>query len=45
MIMLIYSVGFSITLWKEKNKVGSIAVFILALLIAIIPLFTNISIE
>lgn len=38
--MFFYSVGFSVTLWKDKNKLGSIVVFILALLIVITPFFS-----
>lgn len=26
-LLFIYTAGFSISLWKEKNKIGSIAVF------------------
>ncbi len=39
-ITTLYAVGFSISLWKDKNKPGSIVVFGLALIIAIAPFFT-----
>ncbi|MGM8216664.1 hypothetical protein ACLIA0_14050 [Bacillaceae bacterium W0354] len=39
-IMFIYTIGFSITLWKEKSKQGAIAVFIIAVLIVIAPFFS-----
>ncbi|WP_157052509.1 hypothetical protein [Ornithinibacillus contaminans] len=38
--MFLYTAGFSITLWKEKNKLGSIAVFLMAISIVITPFFT-----
>lgn len=38
--IFLYTASFSITIWKEKNKVGSIAVFTLALIVAIAPFFT-----
>ncbi|MCC3356634.1 hypothetical protein [Bacillus sp. REN16] len=39
-IMFSYTAGFSVSLWKDKNKPGSIVVFGLALLVAIAPFFT-----
>ncbi|WP_180271193.1 hypothetical protein [Fredinandcohnia onubensis] len=39
-IAILYTVGFSITLWKDKNKPGSIVVFGFALIIAIAPFYT-----
>ncbi|MCH1627374.1 hypothetical protein [Fredinandcohnia quinoae] len=38
--VFIYTVGFSISLWKDMNKIGSIMVFILALVVIIVPFFT-----
>ncbi|MFE8697490.1 hypothetical protein ACFYKT_14195 [Cytobacillus sp. FJAT-53684] len=29
-LLFLYTIGFSISLWREKNKAGSIAVFVLA---------------
>lgn len=39
-IMFLYTVMLSVSLWKDKNKSGSIIVFGLALIIAIGPFFT-----
>lgn len=33
----LYTMGFSINLWKSKNKVGSIGVFLLAIAVVIAP--------
>ncbi|WP_442598874.1 hypothetical protein [Neobacillus sp. D3-1R] len=35
-----YTAGYSLQLWKEKNKLGSISVFILALALVVTPFFT-----
>ncbi|WP_158553556.1 hypothetical protein [Peribacillus saganii] len=35
----IYTVGFSVALWKEKNKRGAVAVIMLAVAIAVLPFF------
>lgn len=40
LIIVVYTLGFSITLWKEKNKVGSIAVFSLTMSVIILPFFS-----
>jgi len=40
-VIALYTFGFSITLWKEKNKSGSLAVCALAASIAILPFFTT----
>ncbi|MEN2467451.1 hypothetical protein [Ornithinibacillus sp. FSL M8-0202] len=39
-IMFVYTIGFSITLWKGNSKMGSITTFLLALAIVILPFFT-----
>ncbi len=39
-IMFVYTAGFGVTLWKDKNKPGSVVVFGLAMTIAIAPFFT-----
>ena len=38
--MVAYTIGYSIVLWKDKNKIGSMAVFSLACMIAVLPFFT-----
>ncbi|MFS0600426.1 hypothetical protein [Peribacillus frigoritolerans] len=35
--IFLYTIGYSIELWKDKNKVGSFAVFTLALSIVVVP--------
>ncbi|MEH7494703.1 hypothetical protein [Neobacillus niacini] len=36
----IYTSGFGITLWKEKQKISALAVFFLTLVIIVLPFFT-----
>ncbi|MEH7438051.1 hypothetical protein V7182_11285 [Neobacillus drentensis] len=38
-IMATYSGSFSISLWKDKNKSGSIVIMIFALFILVAPYF------
>lgn len=38
--MFVYTVGYAITLWKDKNKIGALGVFWIACLIAVMPFFT-----
>ncbi|MFD2445365.1 hypothetical protein ACFSO7_15480 [Bacillus sp. CGMCC 1.16607] len=40
LLVFFYTLGYSITLWKEKNKMGSLAVLLLALSVIITPFFT-----
>lgn len=43
MIMIIaflYAARLALQFWKEKSKAGSIAVFIMAIAIIVIPIFT-----
>lgn len=40
MVIVIYTSGFSYTLWKEKNKIGAVAVLTLAIIVAVAPFFT-----
>jgi uncharacterized membrane protein len=40
LIITLYTFGFAITLWKEKQKSGAIAVTFLSLLIMTLPFFT-----
>ncbi|MFB3166605.1 hypothetical protein P5G62_005735 [Neobacillus sp. 179-C4.2 HS] len=37
----IYTFGFGVTLWKEKQKVSALAVFFLTLAILVLPFFTT----
>ncbi|MBO0961378.1 hypothetical protein J1P26_16860 [Neobacillus sp. MM2021_6] len=39
-IIAIYTAGFAVTLWKEKQKFGAAAVFILTIAILILPFFS-----
>jgi hypothetical protein len=32
-----YTLGFGVTLWKEKQKIGALAVFFLTLVIVVLP--------
>lgn len=38
--IFIYTAGYSITLWRENSKLGSITIFILAIAIVIMPFFS-----
>ncbi|WP_154676048.1 hypothetical protein [Bacillus dakarensis] len=40
LVIILYSFGFAVTLWREKNKIGSIAVNFLCLLMAVLPFFS-----
>lgn len=40
LLITLYTLGFAITLWKEKQKSGAIAVIILSLLIITLPFFS-----
>ncbi|MFZ3578736.1 hypothetical protein [Virgibacillus sp. DJP39] len=40
-LIFLYTIGFSITLWKSKNKIGSCATALIASLIAVIPFFVK----
>ncbi|WP_157081500.1 hypothetical protein [Neobacillus soli] len=35
-----YTIGFGITLWKEKQKFGAVAVFFLSLALLVLPFFS-----
>ncbi|MFK9090831.1 hypothetical protein [Bacillus salipaludis] len=39
-VISIYTAGFAVTLWKEKQKYGAAAVIFLTLAILILPLFS-----
>ncbi|WP_164217451.1 hypothetical protein [Virgibacillus sp. YIM 98842] len=39
-VIFIYTAGFAVKLWKEKNKPGSIAIFLLAIGIVVTPFFS-----
>lgn len=38
--IIFYTLGFGINLWKEKQKIGAMAVFILTLTLIILPFFS-----
>jgi hypothetical protein len=40
MLVFLYTMGFAITLWKKKNKMGAVAVFLLASFSLVLPYFT-----
>ncbi len=40
LIITLYTFGFAVTLWKEKQKGGAIVVTFLSLLIIILPYFS-----
>lgn len=40
LIITLYTFGFAVTLWKEKQKTGAIAVTFFSLLIMILPFFS-----
>jgi hypothetical protein len=37
---LFYTVSYGVWTWKVKNRIGAIAIFIIALLAIILPLYT-----
>ncbi|WP_423799175.1 hypothetical protein [Neobacillus sp. SAB-20_R2A] len=39
-VIILYSLGFGITLWKDKQRLGAIAVFFLCLAIVVLPFFS-----
>ncbi|MDR7078115.1 hypothetical protein J2Y03_003165 [Neobacillus niacini] len=36
----VYTFGFAVTLWREKQKMGAVAVFFLTLSIIVLPFFS-----
>lgn len=36
----VYTVSYGIWTWKQKNKLGAIMIFLLALVIFVLPLYT-----
>ncbi len=40
LIITVYTFGFAITLWKEKQKVECLAVFFLIVTLIILPFFS-----
>jgi len=40
LIITIYTFGFAVTMWKEKQKLGAVAVFFLTLAMIILPFFS-----
>jgi hypothetical protein len=39
-VVCIYSLAFGVTLWRQKNKIGSIAVILLSAGCLVLPYFT-----
>jgi len=39
----IYTISFSLFVWKQKNKIGSIAIMLLALAALVLPIYTMIT--
>ncbi|MFD2043909.1 hypothetical protein ACFSTA_05065 [Ornithinibacillus salinisoli] len=40
LLVNVYTLGFSVTLWKEDSKIGSITMFLVAVAIVISPFFS-----
>jgi len=40
LLIWLYTFGFVITMWKEKQKIAALAVFGLCLLMVVLPFFT-----
>ncbi|WHY87135.1 hypothetical protein QNH39_04535 [Neobacillus novalis] len=40
LVISIYTAGFAVSLWKEKQKFGAAAVFFLTLAILVLPFFS-----
>ncbi|MGG1674858.1 hypothetical protein ACIFOT_03805 [Neobacillus sp. NRS-1170] len=40
LIIAMYTFGFGMTLWKEKQKMGAVAVFFLTLSLIVLPFFS-----
>jgi hypothetical protein len=40
LVISIYTAGFAVALWKEKQKFGAAAVFFLTLAILVLPFFS-----
>lgn len=40
LVIALYTLGFAVTLWKEKQKSGAITVFVLALILVVLPFFS-----
>lgn len=36
----VYSLAFAVTLWKQKNRIGSIGVIVLSCACLVLPYFT-----
>jgi hypothetical protein len=39
-MVFLYTMGFALSLWKNKNKIGAIAVFFLAVFAIVLPYLT-----
>ncbi|MEH7333829.1 hypothetical protein V7161_14390 [Neobacillus drentensis] len=40
LIIAMYTFGFGMTLWKEQQKMGAVAVFFLTLSLIVLPFFS-----
>ncbi|MBP1933910.1 hypothetical protein [Ammoniphilus resinae] len=40
LIITIYTFGFAVSMWKEKRKLGAVAVFFLTLTMIVLPFFS-----
>ncbi|WP_155928994.1 hypothetical protein [Bacillus sp. UNC41MFS5] len=39
-LIIVYTMGFGVSLWKEKQKIGAMAIFFLSLCLIILPFFS-----
>lgn len=39
-ILFLYTLGFAVSLWKEKQKMGALGTLILCLLLIVLPFFS-----
>jgi len=40
LVTFLYTAGFAVTLWRDKNKIGSFVIFLLAIGVVITPFFS-----
>ncbi|WHY67817.1 hypothetical protein [Neobacillus sp. SuZ13] len=39
-LIIVYTMGFGVSMWKEKQKMGALAIFFLSLCLIILPFFS-----
>ncbi|MBV7506698.1 hypothetical protein KW850_15645 [Bacillus sp. sid0103] len=39
-LIIVYTMGFGVSLWKEKQKIGAMAILFLSLCLIILPFFS-----